>query len=215
MKTSGRPQQFGTRTLTEWTEIAQRFAVCFTLLFPWQRFIVASCRTMERQFLVLRRGFMRHLRLLAVTGICIASASVPTRAEAQVSVRGGLDTVRFAQSLGVDLTHSRVTPSGAYWRELATGAGPEARRLSTATVRYRVARSDGVSVAEDSVFSFRLGAGAAMPGVDESVRGMKVGGQRQVVVPREAQGVSGSEGIPGVPRGEPVVFSVELVAVRQ
>jgi peptidylprolyl isomerase len=62
------------------------------------------------------------------------------------------------------------------------------------------------------VFSFRLGAGQVIPGWDQGVTGMKVGGRRRLVIPPKlAYGKSGAGGVIGP--NETLVFVVDLVGV--
>lgn len=62
-------------------------------------------------------------------------------------------------------------------------------------------------------FDFTLGAGMVIPGWDQGVAGMKVGGQRTLVIP-PAMGY-GSRGAGGViPPNATLVFDVELLDVK-
>jgi peptidylprolyl isomerase len=62
------------------------------------------------------------------------------------------------------------------------------------------------------VFSFRLGAGQVIPGWDQGVTGMKVGGRRRLVIPPKlAYGKGGAGGVIGP--NETLVFVVDLVSV--
>jgi FKBP-type peptidyl-prolyl cis-trans isomerase len=62
-------------------------------------------------------------------------------------------------------------------------------------------------------FSFELGAGQVIAGWDEGVRGMQMGGQRQLVIPASlAYGERGAGGV--IPPGATLVFDVELLAVE-
>jgi len=63
-----------------------------------------------------------------------------------------------------------------------------------------------------SPFSFPLGAGQVIPGWDEGVKGMKVGGKRTLIVPA-AMGY-GSNGIGPIPPNSNLIFDVELLEVR-
>jgi FKBP-type peptidyl-prolyl cis-trans isomerase FkpA len=62
-------------------------------------------------------------------------------------------------------------------------------------------------------FPFRLGAGEVIPGWDQGVAGMKVGGSRTLVIPSTlAYGASGAGGV--IPPNATLVFDVELLDVR-
>jgi FKBP-type peptidyl-prolyl cis-trans isomerase FkpA len=63
-----------------------------------------------------------------------------------------------------------------------------------------------------SPFTFPLGAGQVIPGWDEGVKGMKVGGKRTLIVPA-AMGY-GSNGIGPIPPNSNLIFDVELLEVR-
>jgi FKBP-type peptidyl-prolyl cis-trans isomerase FkpA len=62
-------------------------------------------------------------------------------------------------------------------------------------------------------FSFKLGARQVIPGWDQGVAGMKVGGTRTLVIPPELG--YGSRGAGGaIPPNATLVFDVELLDVR-
>lgn len=62
-------------------------------------------------------------------------------------------------------------------------------------------------------FAFALGAGQVIAGWDQGVQGMKVGGQRRLVIPAAlAYGDQGAGGV--IPPGATLVFDVELIDVR-
>jgi FKBP-type peptidyl-prolyl cis-trans isomerase len=123
------------------------------------------------------------------------------------------DAVRFAPALGVNLAGAARTWSGGYARDVTVGAGEPASAGRTVTLRFRGWLPSGAAIDGDTaqLFTFTLGSGIAMPGVEEGVDGMRVGGRRQLVVPPGAQG---PQGVVGVPPGDPIVLDVELVDVR-
>ena len=62
-------------------------------------------------------------------------------------------------------------------------------------------------------FSFQLGSGSVIPGWDQGVEGMKVGGRRQLVIPPDlAYGPQGSP--PTIGPNETLVFVIDLVGVQ-
>lgn len=63
-------------------------------------------------------------------------------------------------------------------------------------------------------FDFPLGAGHVIKGWDQGVEGMKIGGQRTLIIPANlGYGARGAGGV--IPPNATLVFDVELIAVRQ
>ena len=108
------------------------------------------------------------------------------------------------------------TESGLRYFDIVEGDGAEATTGSTVTVNYTGWLTDNVkfdsSVDSGQPTPFTLGVGQVIPGWDEGVAGMKVGGIRQLVIPAElAYGETGSGMIPP---GATLVFEVELLDVQ-
>ena len=102
--------------------------------------------------------------------------------------------------------------------DLEVGDGEEATSGRTVEVHYiGVAWSNGeefdASWNRGDTFKFGLGKGQVIPGWDQGVAGMKVGGRRQLVIPPDlAYGEQGSP--PAIGPNETLVFVVDLVAIQ-
>ena len=109
-------------------------------------------------------------------------------------------------------------PSELQVTDVTEGDGAEAAAGKTVVVHYvGVAHSTGeefdASYNRGESLSFRLGVGQVIPGWDQGVQGMKVGGRRQLVIPSHlAYGERGAGGV--IAPGETLVFVVDLVDVR-
>jgi peptidylprolyl isomerase len=101
--------------------------------------------------------------------------------------------------------------------DLEVGSGAEAADGHAVDVHYvGVSWSTGkqfdASWDRRDTFSFRLGAGAVIPGWDRGVAGMRVGGRRRLTIPPElAYGARGAGGVIGP--NETLVFVVYLLGV--
>jgi FKBP-type peptidyl-prolyl cis-trans isomerase FkpA len=101
--------------------------------------------------------------------------------------------------------------------ELKTGDGKEAKSGQTVSVHYTGWLTNGTkfdsSLDRKAPFSFNLGAGMVIPGWDQGVAGMKVGGKRKLTIPSHlAYGERGAGGV--IPPNSTLVFEVELLEVR-
>ncbi len=110
-----------------------------------------------------------------------------------------------------------TTQSGLQYQDLVVGTGAEAMAGKSVTVHYTGTLQDGTkfdsSVDRNQSFSFTLGAGQVIPGWDEGVAGMKVGGKRKLVVPPNL--AYGAQGYPPViPANATLTFDIELLEVK-
>ena len=102
--------------------------------------------------------------------------------------------------------------------DIVVGDGDEAVKGSKVAVHYvGVAFSTGeefdASWNRGDAFRFKLGAGNVIPGWDQGVVGMRVGGRRKLTIPSAmAYGARGAGGV--IKPHEPLVFVVDLLAVE-
>ncbi|MDR3639012.1 MAG: FKBP-type peptidyl-prolyl cis-trans isomerase [Isosphaeraceae bacterium] len=101
--------------------------------------------------------------------------------------------------------------------ELRAGTGPEAKAGDTVTVHYTGTLEDGTkfdsSRDRNQPFSFPLGRGRVIQGWDFGVAGMKVGGQRKLVIPpEEGYGARGAGS--AIPPNATLEFHVELIRIN-
>jgi len=100
--------------------------------------------------------------------------------------------------------------------DLVIGPGATAASGDTVTVDYTGKLANG-QVFDTSIgrtpFTFRLGSGAVIPGFDQGVTGMKVGGKRRITIPPNLG--YGSAGVPqaGIPGNATLVFEVDLLSI--
>ena len=113
-----------------------------------------------------------------------------------------------------------TTASGLQYEDTFVGDGAEAQRGKSVTVHYTGWLYDnGVQGAKfdsskdrNDPFVFPLGAGMVIKGWDEGVQGMKVGGQRTLIIPAElGYGARCAGGV--IPPNATLKFDVELLAV--
>jgi peptidylprolyl isomerase len=101
--------------------------------------------------------------------------------------------------------------------DLVVGEGDEATAGKKVSVHYvGVSFSTGeefdASWNRGQPFEFRLGKGQVIPGWDQGVAGMRVGGRRRLTIPSAmAYGARGAGGV--IKPHEPLVFVVDLLAV--
>ena len=140
------------------------------------------------------------LLLAVATGLAACSRSGPAQPAVESSVTA-LETTDLVAGGGAEAVGgSRVTVHYTGW--LHDPSAPEAKGTKFDS-----------SFDAGQPFSFMLGQRQVIAGWDQGVQGMKVGGQRRLVIPPAlAYGDRGAGGV--IPPGAALVFDVELLAVE-
>jgi peptidylprolyl isomerase len=112
-----------------------------------------------------------------------------------------------------------TAPKELQTRDIEEGSGPAAKTGDTVLVDYvgvgmkTKKEFDTSFQAGREPFSVTLGQGGVIPGWDEGIVGMKVGGRRQLVIPPDmAYGAAGRP--PDIQPNETLVFVVDLVDIQ-
>ena len=170
---------------------------------------------------------MRRLLLAVVplTALAVASCGYPDPyssggpvanespgSAAAVSPSPGTDDFNAGAGLPV-VTY----PDGLKYIDLKVGTGDAAKTGMNVTVQYTGWLSTGTIFDTSrqtgrAPFTVQIGVGHVIPGWDEGIPGMKVGGKRKLVIPSEL--AYGKKGRPGIPPDADLTFEVELLDVQ-
>jgi FKBP-type peptidyl-prolyl cis-trans isomerase len=114
-------------------------------------------------------------------------------------------------------------PDGLKFIDLKVGTGAVAVPGKNVTVEYTGWLSDGTKFDSSrgrAPFTFILGQGHVIPGWDEGLQGMKVGGKRKLIIPPAlGYGSAGqtdqTTGAQVIPPNATLTFDVELIKVAE
>jgi peptidylprolyl isomerase len=146
-------------------------------------------------------------RSLVVMTVLTAMCSVPAMA-AQVQP-GAKEKTASAKTV--------TTASGLKYTDVKVGSGASPVKGKQVKVHYTGTLENGKpfdsSVGKEP-FTFAIGVGQVIPGWDEGVMGMKVGGKRKLVIPSNlGYGAAGAGGV--IPPNATLLFDVELLDVAK
>lgn len=122
---------------------------------------------------------------------------------------------RYAGTLDVELSEMERRSTGLYIQDVVEGDGVRADSGDIVTVHYTGWLPQGTkfdsSRDREQPFEVAIGYGRVIQGWDQGIVGMRVGGQRRLVIPPAlAYGEQGTGPIPG---SSTLVFDVELLDV--
>jgi FKBP-type peptidyl-prolyl cis-trans isomerase len=116
----------------------------------------------------------------------------------------------------VDMLSTKPAPKVEI-TDLVVGTGAEAATGKSVSVNYTGTLTNGVvfdsSFKRNEPFTLTLGAGQVIPGWEQGLQGMKVGGTRVLTIPSElAYGPQGAGNL--IPPNATLVFQIELLDVK-
>lgn len=172
---------------------------------------------MTKRFLLL---FVAVLALFATIGLTGCAKQAPSSSQGSTSSQSQPAATQPSSEPATSPASANTTkpPAGLVIKDEVVGKGPAAKSGDTVTVNYTGWLTDGTkfdsSLDRNQPFTFPLGAGQVIPGWDQGVAGMKVGGKRKLTIPPElgygAQGAGGT-----IPPNATLVFEVELLKINQ
>ncbi len=114
---------------------------------------------------------------------------------------------------------NKILPDGLQITDITIGTGTEAVAGDTVTVDYvgtlaSTGKIFDASSLHGQSFSFVLDAGQVIKGWDEGVAGMRVGGERKLVIPPTLGYGSQSIGNGLIPANSTLIFTVKLLTVQ-
>ncbi|MGI8508664.1 MAG: FKBP-type peptidyl-prolyl cis-trans isomerase [Gemmatimonadaceae bacterium] len=153
---------------------------------------------------------------LVFASVLIVSVSACGSDHATAPAPVTITSTTFAPALGINLAAMTMTASGLYYQDVTVGSGAVAQAGKQLSVHYAGWLPDGTkfesSVDRGQPFAFTLGVGAVIPGWDEGVAGVRVGGVRKLVIPSSLG--YGARGSGPIPPNSVLVFSIQLLSVQ-
>ena len=159
----------------------------------------------------------RRLLLLVLACVALAAAGCGSDSEDTASSKPEATSTPAATKPEVSVPKGKL-PKTLVVKDIKKGDGATAEAGKQVTVQYvGVSAVNGrqfdASWDTGEPFSFQLGSGGVIPGWDQGVEGMKVGGRRQLVIPPDlAYGAEGSP--PSIGPNETLVFVIDLLSVQ-
>jgi peptidylprolyl isomerase len=172
---------------------------------------------------MIRRTAMRAL--LAVTVVTSLAACGGSEEPASTAATSAEAPAATSAEVSADLTEAPAVPGSdapppteLVTSDVVVGDGAEAVEGSTVALKYVGAFYEtgeefdsSWSSGADETFEVTLGEGRVIPGFEQAVYGMQVGGRRVVTIPSELG--YGPQGSGPIPPDATLVFVLDLVSV--
>lgn len=150
-------------------------------------------------------------------GAVLTDSQLATVAESDiVVVSPGEDVNRLRTEAFVEAADERGNLNKMVIDDVKLGAGAEVKEGDTVEVHYAGTLQNGQefdnSKKRGETFSFTVGEGMVIEGWEKGLIGMKVGGERILVIPPAM--AYGENGIGPIPGNATLVFSIELISIK-
>ena len=152
--------------------------------------------------------------LLLVSGALAAACGSDSTTD--VPPVPNIDTITFASSLGINLATFTKTGYGLYYKDITAGTGPTVATGDSLFVHYFGYFPTGIvfdsNPATATPYVFKVGAGGVIAAWDSGAVGMKIGGQRTLIVPPSLGYGSTAHG--SIPANSVLVFVITAVSKK-
>jgi FKBP-type peptidyl-prolyl cis-trans isomerase FkpA len=125
------------------------------------------------------RTVARRLTLIAGSAALVAGCGTTDSTSPDIPSNPSVET--YAASTGVVIAQMTRVSDNLYTRDMVVGTGAQAVSGDNIVVTYRGMLTSG-QVFDQGTIDFQLGVGRVIPGWDQGVAGMRVGGKRQLVI---------------------------------
>jgi FKBP-type peptidyl-prolyl cis-trans isomerase FkpA len=153
---------------------------------------------------------MRILPMILGVALAISACDSPTDPNRFADP----ERITYAQSLGINLSAMTRTASGMYYQDTQVGTGARPQPGDSIRVHYTGWLPDGTRFDTSrggAPIEYRHGRGRVIPGWEEALATMNVGGMRKVVLPPSLG--YGAYRVGPIPPNSTLVFEIELVRI--
>lgn len=149
---------------------------------------------------------------LAAAVLCAAFAACSEPLPRPMERESHLDTIAFAPELAIDRARLTRVATNLYAVDLVEGSGPSFQKGDRLLAHIEGWLPSGEKIidsrADGEPIEFSYGLGDLVRGLDLALEGMRVGGERRVIVPPAmAYGTAGTDRVPPYAT---LVFDVEI-----
>lgn len=188
----------------EW--IAVTLAIVVIALFLGSRFLVSSKNENQNSNQTVSADQTNNNNQVASTDQATSTDQTASQ------------TTNSNKNINNNMNKNNQTSGGLIVKDVVVGTGAEAKDGDLVSVEYTGKFANGkVFDSTDShggqPLPFTLGTGQVIPGWDQGVLGMKVGGERTLVIP-PALGYGANGFPPVIPANATLYFDVKLVGVQ-